>query len=394
MSFTVLELVGEQVTIDLLDGVNYALTEWAPAVAARNKALMGGYSPYSDVTERLRVNVYGGTVGGALQALDDIAAVLEQAEAWVLGDATEPVIMRVQLAGSSLSEPLEAVVLGQTGGDSLMTLQPTFNEDILLYEIVGVEIQLLRRGLWLGPVTDKTMKGSAANPAVMSIDMDSVLRRLSPTAVHVTGFGANTPMIGGGFLVVSGVSPLIQSGQNIAIFNAAAMSATGFTLQTDAPNHARGGDVLRIDAAVNTSGTLSIGSVNTDVSRVSVFAAVRNNSTDVAWEAQAISTGYVTINDDWKIIDTSSQHPRVMHIGTLSNQSGSHSHIRLDFRTSGATGTLDVNYVAIVGHDASTNVVAIMDGDYSEEAFARALVVDPRAMSHRTPLLYIETVSV
>lgn len=393
MSYAVLKLVGTGVTIDLLDGVNYALTAWAPAVSARERSLLGGYSPYLDVTERLSVNVFGTTAGTTLAALDDINVLLEQAEAWSMGDAVAPVIMKVQVEGSVLAEPLEAVVLGRPGDGTAITLQPSFNHDLLLYEITNVEVELVRRGLWLGPETDRTMQGATVNPAVMTIDMGGELRRLSPTAVHVTGFGANAPMLGGGFLVVSGVAAASQHGRNIAVYGAADMTASGFASQSDAAHNAYGGDVMRIDAAVNASGSLLVGAVNTSVSRVSVFAAVRNNSMTTTWRARAVSTGYVTINDDWQIIDTNSLQPRLMYVGTLANQSGTHSNLRLDFETNDATGTLDVNYIAIAGHDASMGVIAITDGNYSDEAFPRALVVDPRATSHRTPLLYIETVN-
>ena len=155
MSYSVLELVGKNLTINLLDGVNYALVQWAPSVSARDRSLLGNYSPYLNVSEVLTVNVFGESVTEALQALDDINIVLEQAEAWSLGDAVEPVLMRVQMLGSSLDEPLEAVVLGRPGDESPMMLQPSFNQDLLIYEISNVEIRLVRRGLWLGEEVER-----------------------------------------------------------------------------------------------------------------------------------------------------------------------------------------------------------------------------------------------
>lgn len=392
MSYSTLELVGEQQTIDLLDGINYALVSWAPAVSARSRRLLGSYSPYDDVEERMTLNVYGQSVSEALDALDAITIILEQADAWRMGDAVEPVHIRVRMEGSSLTEPLEAVVAGRPDSGPSVMLQPTFNHDIMLYEIAGVEISFIRRGLWLGPEVEKALPYSLTNPAIMTVDMLAEERRLSPTTVRVTGFSAGTRMLGGGFLLISGVAPASQHGNNIAIYNAAGMSSSEFSTVDDSANEAHGDDVKRIDAASNQTGTLSIAAVNSSVSRISVFAAVRNNSA-TTWRVRAVSTGYVRAEDGWRVIDASSQKPRIVHVGSLVNQSGSHLNVQLEFDTAGNTGTLDVNYVVIFGEEAGTGYIAIADSNYSSEAFPRALVVDPRATTHRTPLIYVETVA-
>ncbi len=393
MSYATLKLVATNKTIDLLDRANYALVRWAPAVSARDRSLLGNYSPYLNVTEVITVNVFGESVTEALQALDDINTVLEQAEAWSLGDAVEPVVMQVAVEGSSLLAPLEAVVLGRPGDELPMMLQPTFNQDLLIYEIANVEVRLVRRGLWLGEEVETTLPSTYTNPAVMTADMGEILNRLSPTTVRVTGFGSATPMIGGGFLLVGGVQPSSAHGDNIAIYPAASMTSTEFSVVDDAAHNAHGDDVMRIDAASNQTGTITIAGVYAEVSRISVFAAVRNNSATTTWRVRAKSTGYVTAADGWQTIDASSTDPRVIYVGTPANQSGTHINVVLEFAATGASGTLDVNYVVVLGHNASTGYIAIQGGDYSNESFPRALVVANRAMTHRTPLLYIETVA-
>ncbi len=393
MSYSTLELVGERVTIDLLDGVNYALVDWPPAVSTRSRQLLGNYSPYEDVVERMTVNVFGESVTEALEALDDINVVLEQAEAHRMGDGVPPVLIRVRMVGSVLPEPLEAVVVGRPDNGPSVMLRPTFNHDILMYEITDVVITFIRKGLWLGPEVERALAGSLTNPAIMTVSMPAEERRLSPTAVRVTGFSPGTRMLGGGYLLISGVAPASQHGRNIAIYGAAAVSSDEFGVEDDSANNAHGGNVRRIDAASHQDGALTISGVNADVSRISVFAVVRNNSSTTTWRVRAVSTGYVTATDGWKTIDASSQKPRVMHVGTLVNQSGVHINVRLDFTTTDESGTLDVNYVVVFGEDASTGYILIADANYSSESFPRALVVDPRAASHRTPLIYVETVA-
>lgn len=393
MSYSVLELVGTNLTIDLLDGVNYALVQWAPSVSARDRSLLGNYSPYLNVTEVITVNVFGGSVSEALQALDDINIVLEQAEAWSLGDAVEPVLMRVQMLGSSLSDPLEAVVLGRPGDDAPMMLQPSFNQDLLVYEIANVEIRLVRRGLWLGEEVERSLPNSLTNPAVMTVNLGEKLSRLSPTTIRVTGFGSATPMLGSGYMLISGVPAASSQGRNIGIYGAASMSSSEFSVEDDSANNAHFDDILRIDAAVNSTGTILIPGVYAEVSRISIFVAARNNSMTTTWRVRAKSTGYVTAVGGWKTIDALSQEPRIIYAGTPANQSGTHINVALEFEATAAAGTLDINYVVVLGHDPSTGYVTIRGDDYSAESFPRALVVADRAITHRTPLIYIETVT-
>lgn len=391
MSYATLKLIGKNKTIDLLDGINYALVSWAPAVSARDRSLLGNYSPYLNVTETLTINVWGNNVTETLQALDDINTVLEQAEAWSLGDAVEPVVMQVRMTDSSLADPLETIVLGRPSDESPMMLQPSFNQDLLIYEIANVEIRLVRRGLWLGEEAETALPSTFTNPAVMTADMGDILNRLSPTTVRVTGFGVNTPMMGAGFLLVGGVQPNSTYGRNVAVYGAAEMTSTEFDAVDDAAHKAYLDDVMRIDASSDQTGTLAISNVYAEVSRLSVFAAVRNNSATTTWRVRAKSTGYVAAVDGWQTIDASTQEPRVIYVGTPANQTGTHINVALEFAASAATGTLDVNYIVVLGHNASTGYIAISAGDYSTEPFPRTLVAADRALTHRTPLLYIET---
>lgn len=358
----------------------------------RERALLGNYAPYANVEESATINVYGQSATEALEALDDLNAALEQAEAWAMGEAVQPVLIRVQILGSELADPLEAVILGRSDQLSYMVrLQPTFNQDLALYEIANVEIRFMRSGLWLGEATTKALANTVTNPALMTVDMGERLRLLSPTTVKVTGFDSGTPMLGSGFLILTGASPLSNYGRNIAIYAAAAMTSTEFTSQDDSENLAHNDDVMRIDAATNQDGTLTISQVYAEVTRLSIFAAVRNNSATTTWQVRAKSTGYVTTTDRWRTIDATSQDPRIVYVGTLGNQSGTHINIALEFEASANSGTLDVNYILIVGHDQSTYYVAIDGASYSAEAFTRALVVADRSTSHKTPMIYIET---
>lgn len=391
--FTSIEFIGQLRTINIMDNEHYSLVEWAPSVAMRERRILGNHSPYTNVVQSFRINVYGDTAADALDALEALNDILEQAEAWDLGENVPAVLLRITTRDSVLGYPLQAVVLGRPDNQTaLMQLQPTFNDDLANFEIANVELTFARRGLLLAPESQRSLAAPVTNPALMLLDMGERLTRLSPTTVKITGFDASTPMLGNGFLIVTGVSPVSSFGRNVQIYTVANMNGgDAFSTEDDSAHLAHGDDVLQIDAAENQSGTITINNVYAEVTRISVFAAVRNNSSTTTWRIRPRSTGFVTAEDRWRAIDPSSQQPRVIYVGTLSNQSGAHIHVHLDVETEATEGTLDVNYAVVVGHDQNTQYVAIEGADYSNEAFGRALVVADRSLSHKTPLIYIET---
>lgn len=391
--FTSIELVGQFDTIDLMAGINYSLVSWAPAVAARERRIIGNISPYTNVVETIVLDIHGETAAEARAALETLNDILEQADAWYLGENVPPVIVRVHMFDSEEAEPLQSVVMGRAEDSPyLLRLQPNFNDQQAVFEIENVEIQFIRRGLWLAPAEERTMVLPKTNPALMTLDMGERLSRLSPTTIRITGFDDSTPMIGSGFLIVTGVSPVSSFGRNIQIYKAADMNGgTAFSTEDDSAHLAHDDDVLQIDAASNQSGTITINNVYAETTRISLFAAVRNNSSSAAWRVRPSSTGFVTTYDRWRLIDPSSQQPRIIFVGTLANQAGAHINLQLEFETDANEGTLDLNYLAVVGHDQNTNYITINGDDYSNAAFPRSLVVADRSLTHRTPLLYIET---
>jgi len=54
-------------------------------------------------------------------------------------------------------------------------------------------------------------------------------------------------------------------------------------------------------------------------------------------------------------------------------------------------GMLDINVIAIVPLGSGTHILGIYGDDYNSEAYARVITVDPRALTHISPLVGIET---
>lgn len=389
-SYSVLKIVGTDATIDFM-GDNFHLVEWAPAVARRRQTYAGGYSAYEDVTERIRFNVEASSESELRRLLIDIMLVLDQADGWSVGDDVAPVVIQTKINGSGEEEPLQALVLGRGGqSDRLLNLPVNFNDRLMLYEVEGAEIAFSRTGLWLGAERSADSEPDTM-PSIMTVDMGEATYSLSPTRVAFNGFDASTQLIGDGFLLLTGAPVYSTFGRNFGLYGFTSMESDEFDAVSDAAHLAYAGSVMRIDAATDQNGTISISNVDAAVSKLQIFVAVRNNSATTAWEVRALSTGYVTNQTGWTTIGNDHQNPVIRHVGTLANQTGVHTNIVLEFRTAAGSGTLDVNYVVVFPLDPNARHLILEGDDYSDAAFARNLVVDPRPLTHNAPVVYIET---
>jgi hypothetical protein len=400
MTYAVLKLTNGVKTIDFVDGVNYSLKSsgWAPAVSARDHGILGGRGYYIDVPEQIEISIFGeaGTAGaGFNQAIRDITALLDQVDAWAQGEEVDPVIMYIQIQSSDLTEPLQAIVAGKAGDVPFMSSPNSFSDLVMTYEIDGAIITFRRRGQLLSPGEIETVDyGSPSyetNPAVLTINTGLThLDIPSPTKISLTNFVASVPMMGAGFVLVTGVSPASAYGTNFGIFDYNDMVSSEFSSVAETAQHATSGNIMRIDAAVNTSGSIAV-TVSAEVVGLTVFMKVRNNHATTTWRARARSSGFAEISQRWKIIDASTLNPRAEVMGLLNAVSAFHEKIHIDFETDGSVGTLDVNIIAVLPQDGDTHYIAIKEDSYTADSFARNLVIDHRALTHKRPLAFIET---
>lgn len=387
---TLLKLIAGETEIDLNDGSNYELLAgWTPRVARRRRSVLGGRGVYEDVVESIPLRVFGATTAAALAALRALALALEQADRWRNGEDVAAVVLRYQPHDSSLSDPLQVAVLGlPDGAEDLLALPQTFNRDLQVYEINPVYVELVRRGTWLSSATSKTV-AATSNPAILTADMGAALTVPGPTKVTLTGIDASTPLIGDAYVLFTDISPQSTYGRNLALYLAAEMGSSEFGSVDDSANNAAGDDVMRIDAAANQSGSLTLSEVAAEVKEISIFIAVRNNSGAV-WKVRARSTGYSTTVGRWYVIDADASQPRPMYIGTLISAYPSHYNVVIDVETEAGSGTLDINYAVVFPHGDASQIVAIIGDTYNDEAYERVMQIDHRALTHDTPLLYVE----
>lgn len=399
MTYAVLELTNGSKTIDFVDGVNYTLKSsgWGPAISARDRGILGGRGYYVDVPESIEIGIFG--QNGFNEAIRDITTLLDQVDAWSQGEEVDPIILKIQIQSSELSEPLQAIVAGKANDSPFMTSPSSFSDMIMSYEIDGAVITFRRRGQLLSPSETETAyygvpfqdPSYETNPAVLTIN--SGLEELdipSPTKVSFTNFIANVPMLGAGFLMLTGFSPSSAYGTNFGVFEYDEMTSSEFATVAETAKFATGGNVKRIDAATNQTGSIEI-TVNAEVVGLTVFVKLRNNHASSTWRARARSTGFANINGRWKTIDASTLNPRAEVFGLLNAVSAFHEKIHIDFETDYSVGTLDVNVIAILPQDGNTHYIAVKEDDYTNDSFARNIVIDHRALTHKRPLAFIET---
>jgi hypothetical protein len=388
--YAVLELVCGRTTLDLLSAP-YALAAngYAPAIASRSKGDLGGKGIYNDVPEEIIIDIHGDTPAEVYGGQQNLIAILDRADAWENSGAREAVILRFQPQHSLLDAPLESLVVGKTGdSDALLSLAANYNDRILIYEIEGARIAFRRRGQLLGDEETAESASAVTLPGVVSAAALSETDFASPTAVELLGLGLGTELLGDGFLALTTAPVASVNGTNFGIFAAADMTGDGFASQDDAANNAYGDDIMRIDAASDQSGSLTI-DVDSDHEALLVYVALRNNGATTPWRVRAKSTGYLDTTTRWQVVGTASQQPQIVALDVLRSVADYHKKIVIEVETAQSSGTLDVNYIATVPLVEDTHVIAIRGGAYTTQAYTYDLVVDHQALARKRAIAYL-----
>ena len=382
MTWMTFQLTDGTTTINLVDGSNFSLVSWGPSVSYRRENVLGGQSSFVDVEETIVIDLIG---ANALSNLQTLSTMLDKAD-----NKTDIVTLRVQLQNSALSDPLECVVVGR-GGSGLIETPTTFNDNLLVYEIEGLEIQVIRKGAWLGDLDTPTAVAAANNPVIHTVAMSEAVSIPSPTKIELTGFSSGDKWSNDAFLIFIDENEdrfeIIDGGD---LFSA----GTGKSLVDDSANEAYNDDVVRLDgSALGTSSTTlshsySAPNVITDIETLGVFVSIRNNSSTAAWRIQAHSQGAtagLSSSTRWHHIDTQSTNPRLYNLGTLSNSVGRHANVSLTIFPIDGAGTIDINYMVIVPFGKNTRIIKLAHPSFQNNPYT--LRIDPRALTARQPIV-------
>lgn len=382
-AYTVLEFLSGATTTSLVSsGVHLQDGGWAPVVPRRRRSLLGGASVYGEVEETLILNLDGSTI---LTRLETIARLLDQAERWRDDENVEPVLLRVQPQGSTLSDPLQAVIVGGS-----LEYPASFTDMLMSEEVNGVSLRVVR-GPWLGATSSAT-SSSAQNPNILTATFSTEATIASPITLALNGFSQNTYTE-----MVAGILLIARSSSYIQITEAETMTATAWTSVTDSTNNARGGSVLRYTPTGTTavkSGTASIGSsFRSSLTRFGVYAAVKNNSSSATYLLRAgaydTDSAYAQTTDYLEIAPYSGfAAPKMVSLGTISLANA--GTVYLEAQASSADTHLDIDYIVLLRKDDPYSYDIAHEGRYlvgltSSGATAISLLFDDQSLSNPRP---------
>lgn len=386
-----LRLTDGTTTLNLLDGTNYALERgtWAPQVPERRRTTMGG-RPYTSVVEEIPLIVRGATAATALANLAALSALLDQADRWSEDEMGSPVRVLYQPHGSTLAAPLESLILGRAPGDSI-SLPLTMNDVGMLFEISGVWLRFVRDGVWYG-VAETTVApmvpGPVDHPEVLVGTFGSSAAHLSPVTVSLAPLPEPTTIgdYDAGYLL------LANSATRLNVIDASTMTATDFTSDADAARQPEGAGVLVYTPAGTTQATSGAGTLGLEAGRrVGVIAALRNTSGTTYEVEVEISgpTGRNAATTRPYHVDGSTTDPRIVLLGIALSDDPDYSTVKLLVTASAASGTLVVDYLALILLDDPTSrIIAIgpieVDGQIVNTETS-TLTVDPRELSSQSP---------
>ena len=350
-----LKITDGMTTIDLLgndatNSFNLLASEWAPNVARRKNSQLGG-NWAEDVVETLPLYAQSNTDAATVLAnLDTLAALIDQARRWYLGEPVDPVV--IQYSPNSDSAYLESVILGPPDDGPGVLLPPTFSDDLYQRVVDGVVLQFKRRGLWLGD-EESASGSSVANPGIVSATFSAQLSNdiPAPCIVEIGNFSyLNDQEIEPSILVVSPFSDAIS------ILEAEGGAGGDFTSVSNSILDARGNNVLRYtppDTDGDVSNSITISGLTAQVLGVIVVARNNSDTSEYLLSAQLetgvangrrVETNKVPIgvvldeNDDSK--------PQIINLGIVASKNG-FARIRFWVKAITVNESLDIDYIVL-----------------------------------------------
>jgi hypothetical protein len=335
----------------------------------------------------MTINIRAADAATCLANLQTLNLLLDQAKRWWRrAENVSPVVIKYAPQGSTISStaaPLQAVILGPAEGNETAAtdLPIDFNDVGMYYEIRGIRLQFVRRGLWIG-ASESASAAAVANPAVLSITMPSSPSVVGALEIDFTGFtssaGTGTIDIPGGFVVI-GPSSSLNMQQAEAGVGFLATGAT-YVSTADAGARASGGSVGRLNHNLSAVGAESAISFTLPAAfltsnRIGVFVNYRNNAT-VAWNLRASAyrsiSSLVTGSTNYTAIPATVSNPTPVFLGEIASKYGFDTVLLRASTVSGAgVPTIDFDTILIV--DLSTsNTFAVALGANTQLAIGAA----------------------
>lgn len=377
-------------TLELTNGINYALVSYAPGVAPLKESELGGEGPYENMVDTITFHALGCTAAEAYAAAAAVNVLLDQAQRWWNGENVSAVRLLIQAQGSAL-DPLQVIVKGHAPGASPnVSLQPTWSAFYGKYIIQNIATQFRRRGQWLSPTTESAASANTSTPLTLSSSFASSATVLCPVSLEIAGFNATNDMQVGAHMVLW--TPTVQE---LIFKEAEALASGNFTSVVEAT--ARSGNILRFTPASTsldtTSQVVTMG-VGATQQRIDIYAMIRNNDTTKTYQIRArciplhSSAANDVISGSWVPIDGSTNFARPIALGSFVTLNG-WSICFLEVIPSATGGTLDIDYLVFQCRDipSASGAVAIRVNSVPGYGAAYSVVLSDNSLDGRTPTL-------
>lgn len=391
----------------LHDHVSYGVMSYAPAVAQRRRSALGGNGPYDEVIDTMVVNVYGDSAQNAIDNLEWLNRILDQAGRWWAGehdlssatvDRIAPVKIRARVQDSPLTQPVQSLVLGARETPNI-TLAPTFDIALGRWVFRDVEVSFLRLGIWLNNSSTSATSATAANPTVSSVTITA--DDYSPRKMQwVTDANHPASTLYSGFMLFAQVGRLVLTNAEDKV-----AAPAGYTSVADAANRAVNGNVLRYTPVGTTyadSSSGNLGGMTSRAYRVAVYATIRNNSASATWQVRVGMQG--TDGTDLTAflltapvtIDAASLEPRVFYLGQIS-QPLPIANAYLSVAVSSIAGgpTLDIDSIVFqsLDNEQSYAVGFSVEDTAAGGTTLTDLIIDHRILTNPDPLFSVRGLS-
>lgn len=381
-------------TIDFMAGNGvYRITDWEPAVAARRDSALGGLA-YDDVDEEMTLSIKNPnpSVWVTSSLLFPLQNMFDRATDWGNGATVSPILLEYKAANTVAT--MYAAILGPIApGVPILELPRGHTLSETTSVINGVKLRFRRRGQWLvAPLTGPSDTAQMPNPGVQQIYFLADYIRSAGPRPYTIKFNpvTNLGMFDNSFVL---------AGQGMALIDAAAYTkSTGFTAVSDTPSKASG-NVLRF-TPFNTSeryqslnGPWGVGVGEPQGHRFAVFFNYRNNSATTSFRVRFEFSDVLTSSTPVTLIPAGVSSPKWVYAGTVTSTNGWGGYLTLLAQGSAASGSLDIDSVAILNLSTTDARVIALNAPMLNAAGA-PVTIDHRLLTHLTPTVrYREPVS-
>ena len=336
----------------LTDGTNYALASggWAPQIARRRTAELGGVGPDEDIEEQIQIDILSTprSLTTTLANVAKLVALCDQARRWRMGAPVAAVRLQITMLGGVVKE---SVIV-----DAALELAADYADQLVIQEVGMATLRLTRRALWLGvdvaaTVLTARVAGAEWATATAWTGANSVE---TPLRLLIRAAGTAHVKIDSALLIVANG----PTGVNISVNEAEFMPLPGssrWSVVADAANIASGGSVLRYNHA-SPNPNIATNKTTTTVPKFpTVYAVVRALTANTVF--QFTINLYNTIGRVASLVTTLGPYPagvcQIVNLGTYLGPIAVFSYDVACNQTSGVASTLDVDVVAHVSQEAS-----------------------------------------